>query len=104
MSLNAHHCWGVVTTDKQKANRAIAQVLEEQNAKGNKVINAHQSKDWGEICFEDGHRIIWIGHLDNFKGFRFHRLWCDKDIDQDLLEQVILPMAVYMKYEDIIWI
>lgn len=102
MSLNAHHCWAVITKDKQKANKTIAEVLEEQ--KDIKVIKAYQNKNGAEICFDDGNCLRWIGHTDNFKGSRFHRLWCDIDIDQDYLEQVILPMAVYMKYEDIVWI
>ena len=104
MSANAHQCWAIFTTDKQKANRIIAQVLEEQDIKGTKVIKAYQNKERAEIHFEDGNQLIWIGHTDNFKGFRFHRLWFDKNINHDYLEQVILPMACYMKYEDIIWI
>lgn len=104
MSANAHHYWAIFTTDKQKANRAIAQVLEEQVIKGTKVIKAYQNKEGAEIHFEDGNQLIWIKHTDNFKGFRFNRLWCDKDIDQDYFEYVIMPMAHYIKYEDIVWI
>lgn len=104
MSLNAHHCWAVFTTDDQKANKTINQIIDEQNAKDIKTIRGHKNKDWAEFYFEDGNRVIWIGRTGNFKGFRFHRLWCDKDIDQNYFEQAILPMAVYMKYEDIIWI
>ena len=104
LSANAHQRWAIFTTDKQKANRIIAQVLEEQDIKGTKVIKAYQNKKRAEIHFEDGNYLIWIGHTDNFKGFRFHRLWCDKDIDQDYFEYVIMPMVHYIKYEDIVWI
>lgn len=104
MSANAHHCWAVFTTDVKKANKIINQIIDEQNVKNIKIIRGYKSNNCAEIYFEDGNRVIWIGHTGNFKGFRFHRLWCDKDIDQNYLEQVILPMAVYMKYEDIIWI
>ena len=104
MSANAHHCWAIFTTDKQKANKVIAQILEEQDAKRTKIIKAYQNKEEAEICFEDGNSLIWIGHMNNFRGFRFHRLWCDKDINQDYFEYVVMPMAHYMKYEDIVWI
>lgn len=104
MSANALHCWAIITTDDQKANKTINQIIDEQNAKDIKTIRGHKNKDCAEFCFEDGNRVIWIGHTGNLKGFRFHRLWCDKDIDQDYFEQVISPMAVYMKYEDIVWI
>lgn len=104
MSADAHHCWAIFTTNKQKANRTITQVLEEQVAKGTKVIKAYQNKEGAEIYFKDGNRLIWIGYTDNFRGFRFHRLWCDKDINQDYFEYVVMPMTYYMKYEDIIWI
>lgn len=57
-----------------------------------------------KLGFENGALLVAFPPLENFRGFRFHRLWCDKDIDQDYFEQMILPMAVYMKYEDIIWI
>lgn len=104
LSVNAHHCWAIFTTNSQKANKIISQIIDEQNIKNIKTIKGYKSKDWAEICFEDGNCLRWIGHIDSFRGFRFHRLWCDKNINHDYLEQVILPMACYMKYEDIIWI
>ena len=104
MSLNAHHCWAIFTTSNQKANKIINQIIDEQNIKNIKTIRGYKSKDWAEFYFEDGNCLRWIGHTGNFRGFRFHRLWCDKDINKNYFECVILPMACYMKYEDIIWI
>ena len=104
MSGNVHYYWAIFTINKQKAKKVVAQILEEQNNKNVKVIKANLDKNLTEIWFEDGNHLIWIGHTDNFKGFRFHHLWCDKNINQEYLEQVILPMACYMKYEDIVWI
>lgn len=104
MSANAHHCWAIITPYRYKADQVIDQVIEELKRKNIKVVMNYRGKDWADIIFECGHSLKWIGHSDNFKGFRFHRLWCDKDVDGKYLEQVILPMACYMKYEDIVWI
>ena len=104
MSANAHHCWAIFTTDVKKANKVINQIIDEQKVTNIKTIRGYKSNNWAEIYFEDGNRLIWIGHTDNFKGFRFHKLWCDKDINKDFFEYVVMPMAHYMKYEDIIWI
>lgn len=104
MSANAHHCWAIFTTDKQKANKIINQIIDEQNIKNIKTIRRYKSKDWAEFYFEDGNCLRWIGRTNNFRAFRFHRLWCDKDINKDYFKYIIMPMAHYMKYEDIIWI
>lgn len=104
MSLNTHHCWAVVTNDESKANTTWLQILNEQAEQGNHCIKVVLAKDGMKYCFEDGTTIIWIKNKIEARGFRFHRLWCDINIDQDYFEQVILPMAVYMKYEDIVWI
>lgn len=104
MSANAHHCWAIITRDKNKAETLMESIKEEQKLEGNlckwKLYREYEIK----LGFENGVCLIAFPPIENFKGFRFHRLWCDKDINQDYLEQVILPMAVYMKYEDIIWI
>lgn len=104
MSANAHHCWAVVTSDESKADKVFAQVSKEQKEKNIDFIQIREGKDHAEIVYKDDVSIRWIKPIANFKGFRFHRLWCDKDIDKKYLEQVILPMACYMRHEDIVWI
>ena len=104
MSLNTHHCWAIVTSNRQKAIDIIYSIRDEQAKLNNKCIEATWGRHELKAVFEDGHYIRWIEPNNNCRGYRFHRLWCDKDINQDYLEQVILPMAVYMKYENIIWI
>lgn len=104
LSANAHRCWTIFTTNSQKANKIINQIIDEQNIKNIKTIRRYKNKDWAEFYFEDGNCLRWIGHTDNFRGFRSHLLWCDKDINKNYFEYVIMPMVHYMKYEDIVWI
>lgn len=104
MSANAHHCWGVVTKSKGKGLSIIDSIKEEQKLQGNNWVKELYDDCGKTVYFENGFCVRAFPPIENFRGYRFHRLWCDKDIDQDYLGQVILPMACYMKYEDIIWI
>lgn len=89
---------------KGKAINIIDSIKEEQELQDNHWTKEQYNGYEITVYFENGAYLRAFPPIENFRGFRFHRLWCDKDIDQDLLEQVILPMAHYMKYEDIIWI
>ena len=104
MSLNAHYCWAVVTRDESKAVKVFTQVSKSKKKDGIDFITIRKRENYAEIVYEDGVCLKWIRPITNCKGSRFHRLWCDINIDQDYFEQVILPMACYMKYEDIVWI
>lgn len=104
MSLNAHHCWGIITKSKGKGLSIIDSIKEEQKLQGNNWVKKLYDGCGTTVYFENGLCVRAFPPIENFRGFKFHRLWCDKDIDQDYFEQVILPMACYMKYEDIIWI
>ena len=104
MNANASHCWAIITKSKGKALSIIDSIKEEQKSQGNNWIKELYDGCRTTVYFENGFCIKAFPPIENFRGSRFHRLWCDIDIDQDYLEQVILPMAVYMKYEDIVWI
>ena len=104
MNANASHCWAIITKSKGKALSIIDSIKEEQKSQGNNWIKELYDGCRTTVYFENGFCIKAFPPTENFRGSRFHRLWCDINIDQDYFEQVILPMAVYMKYEDIIWI
>lgn len=104
MNANASHYWAIITKTKSKAINTINSIKQEQKSQGNNWTEEKYNDYGTTVYFENGACLIAFPPLKNFRGFRFHRLWCDIDIDQDYLEQVILPMAVYMKYEDIVWI
>lgn len=56
-----------------------------------------------KATYENGISIIWIVPTESFIGMRFHRLWCDSNIDRVYLAQIAMPM-ISMKFEDIEWI
>lgn len=95
--------WAIIAKKKSKAEALIQSIKEEQKAKGNLCkMEAHNEYEI-RLYFENGVCLRAFSPQENLRGFRFCRLWCDKDINRDYLEQIILPM-VCMKYEDIIWI
>ena len=104
MSANSHHCWAIITKNKRKAINIIDSIKEEQKLQGNNWTKETYDGCRTTVYFENGFCLRVLLPIENFRGFRFHRLWCDKDVDKDYLECVILPMACYMKYEDIVWI
>lgn len=81
----------------------FTQVSKGKKKDGIDFITIRIRENYAEVVYEDGVCLRWITPIANSKRFRFHRLWCDKDINRDYLERIILPMAC-MKYEDIIWI
>ena len=100
MSLNAHHCWGVITSNKEKADKVFAEIEKEYCEHiVRKIIGSNRNY----IKFDDGNDLIWI-KPSNVRGYRFHRLWIDKDIDIQTLEATLAPSFLYCKYSDIIWI
>lgn len=104
MNVKGYDCWAIVTSHKQKAQRLLLQIDKEQQAKGIKSIKLYQDDCYAEIIYEDGKYIKWIIPSCSSKGFRFHHLWCDKDIDKEILKCIFLPMMLDMDEEDIIWI
>ena len=88
---------------KSKAINTINSIKQEQKSQGNNWAEEKYNGYGITVYFENGIYLKAFPPQENLKGFRFHRLWCDKDINRDYLERIILPMAC-MKYEDIIWI
>lgn len=101
MSMNAIHCWGVVTGNKEKADKIFAEVEKEYEGH---IVKRIVSSIQRVTYFEGGHRLIWVRPSQNARGYRFHRIWLDKDIvDEEILRCVIFP-KLYCNREDIIWI
>lgn len=54
--------------------------------------------------FEDGNVLSWLIPSLTIRGYRYHRIWLDKDItDKEILNCVIYP-KLYCKKDDVIWI
>lgn len=101
MSMNAHHCWGVITSNKEKADAVFANI--EKEYKGHIVRKVFgNGRCYTE--FDDGNDLVWIKLSNSARGYRFHRMWVDKDIDCQLLYKFLAPSFLYCKKEDVIWI
>lgn len=53
--------------------------------------------------FIDGTKLFWVSASESSKGFRFGKMWCDKKIDREIFDLVIMP-SYFGNYEDIIWV
>lgn len=55
MSMNAIHCWGVVTGNKEKADKIFAEVKKEYEGR---IVKRIVSSIQRATYFEGGHRLI----------------------------------------------
>ena len=84
-----HRAWQVMQNIEIQHDKYIARVLYGKNAL--------------QIVFEDGTILMWVPENDRQRGHRFSKMWCDKNINKDILNEVILP-RYRGKWEDIIWL
>lgn len=99
MNTSACHCWGVVTSNREKANKVFDEVEKEYERS---ILRKIVSPNNRETIFQDGHRLIWA--RPNVRGRRYNRIWIDKDIvDEEILHCVVYPQLLCSK-KDITWI
>ena len=93
--------WAVVGFDYDTAKALITAI--EWSAVDKNILRRIQSKN--ELCteFDDGTILRWVKASDNARGRKFGKMWCDKNINKDIFEHVIMPMY-FGKREDINWI
>ena len=96
----AKNRWAVVGFDYDTAKQLIASIEE---SSGKEILNRMQTKHELRTVFTDGTLLRWVRASDNAIGQRIGKMWCDKNINEDILRCVIMPMY-FGKREDIIWI
>lgn len=99
MSMNAHHCWAVITSNKEKADAIFASVEKEYEGH---IIRKVISRNRYYTEFDDGHDLVWIPLSCSVRGYRFHRLWIDKDLEEEVIHKVLAYSRC--DYRAIIWI
>lgn len=100
MSLNACHCFGVMSNDRNKVD-LIFNEIEQQNSKH--ILFKINSKYRRETYFDDGNILIWVRPTENARGYRYHKLWLDRDItDVDILNNLVFA-KLYMSESEIIY-
>lgn len=101
MSMNAIHCWAIITDDFEKAEAIISQIKSEYPSPVIRQTTipsyyTHKSTTY----FEDGLRVVWIRYHSDIRGYRFHRAWVDEKFD---LKDEYMNVFV-CGFDNIIWI
>lgn len=97
--MNWEHSWAVITSDREKAKRLMQRIENEHCASVyQRVDSAYEMI----LRFSDGVSLRWLRPVEYIRGYRTGKLWCDANIDQDILNNVILP-KYRGKAEDIVW-
>ncbi len=92
--------WAVCGFDFQKALQIIENIEKES---GKEVLRRIVGRYGIEVIFKDGTILQWVPASDRSRGRKFGKMWCDKNINGDILRDVIMH-CYYGKREDIIWI
>lgn len=101
MNKGACNSWGVITSNREKANKVFDKVEKEYE---HSILRRVVSTNSRETIFQDGHRLIWVRPTQNSRGRRYNRVWIDKDtVNEEILYYVIYPQLLCSK-KDITWI
>lgn len=92
--------WAVVGFDRDTAMQLIAKI---ERSSEKEILRRIQSTHELRTEFTDGTLLRWLSASDSAKGQKIGKMWCDKNINEDIFKSVIMPMYLG-KREDIIWI
>ena len=92
--------WAVVGFDYDTAKQLIASIEE---SSGKEMLRKMRTKNEMRTEFTDGTLLKWVKASESSRGQKFGKMWCDKNINEDIFKCVIMPMY-FGKREDIIWI
>ena len=101
LSANAHHCYGIITKDIEKAYKKICEICENED-----VLLICKSSCGVFAETKDGHVYKWINPSGCIRGYRLHKAWVDKNIDmfsEEFFYAVRIPASLYMDITDIEW-
>lgn len=91
--------WAVVGFDYYRAIEIMSEI---EKTCGKTISKKIQSKYELVTEFTDGTRLSWVKALESSRGFKFGKMWCDKKIDREIFDLVIMP-CYFGEYEDIVW-
>lgn len=103
MSLNAIHCYAIITEDEDVAQWAFAEIGKAYEPHWGKVVlDESHTKRRHYVRFENGNTLRWIRPRQELRGYRFHGLFIDHRLSIELIKSKILP---YMRcsVDDIAW-
>lgn len=95
---NSRMSIGIITSDKEKADDIFEDIITSNKGHIKHYANGLTNR---EIILDNGTRYVWIKPLDSARGFRLKGAYIDRNIDIELFDNVIRPMFVYCRKDDI---
>lgn len=92
--------WAVVGFTHERAKEIIEDIV---SSCGKEVSRRMISSYTLRIEFTDGTVLQHIRASENARGNKIGKMWCDKDINKDILHEVIMPIY-FGDRDDIIWL
>lgn len=92
--------WAVVGFTHERAKEIIDEIA---SSCGKEISKKIISKNELRIEFTDGTILRHLRASENSRGFRIGKMWCDKDINRDILHCIVMPMYLGNR-DDIIWL
>lgn len=93
--------WSIITDDKEKVELVINTILAicDPGTVEKKIV----CKDSITVLFSDGTRIRWYKpFLNSLRGMKCSKLWCDKYVDERLIDYI--RACYFGEDKDVIWI
>lgn len=85
-------------------NRAKQIIDDIEESSGKDVLRRIRSKHEIRTEFTDGTLLKWVNASSfSSRGQIIGKMWCDKNINENILKRTIMPMY-FGKREDIIWL
>lgn len=92
--------WAVVGFDHDTAKKIFDSI---ESSCGKMIVRKTDSKYELVTFFEDGVRLRHIRNSEDCRGYRFGKLWCNKNMDMNAFYSAILP-AYTGDPNDIAWL
>lgn len=92
--------WAVVGFTRKRAKEIIEDIV---SSCGKEVSRRMISSHTLRIEFTDGTVLQHIRTSENSRGNKIGKMWCDKDINRDILYEVIMPIY-FGDRDDIVWL
>lgn len=92
--------WAVVGFTHERAKEIIDEIV---SSCGKEISRRFICKNDIRIEFTDGTMLRHIRASDSSRGNKFSKMWCDKDINRDILYCVIMP-NYFGGRDDIVWL
>lgn len=97
----AKNRWAVVGFNYNRAKQIIDDIEKSYEVD---VLRRVRTKHEIRTEFTDDTLLKWVNASSfSSRGQKFGKMWCDKNIDKDILKRIIMPMY-FGKREDIIWL